>query len=859
MPDFKIHNLISDKEFESLIAALFNEKYSTNTFELLGRSGQAQYGIDIFSERYKTIIQCKYKDNADNKLLKQILKNDIVKEINQLTDKDSPFSKNLILFDHFILASTFYHDTELQLFCQELTDKNGNKYPFTISYLGWDEIKNWLKNYPKIIKEFFPNVFNDFFVSKYINNVPVYNFADLIGRESIISEIEYKLSNNKFIVLSGVAGIGKTSIALAFVNESRIFDKIGFVYFTGNIVDDILNQFQSYIPNFEYDESCNSNENFKKLIFALKNIHGNNVIVIDGFDNIEQIYKYELLLKSTNWNIIITSRTIPDDTEKIIINELNFESALRIFYKFYLIEKNDSEIKEILDIINYHTLVLELIAKVANKKGLKITELKSILKNQNIISKELQRKIKIGFHADISNSERENSAISYLFSIFNLDDLSKFEKEYLLYLSCFPSIFIPIEKLKILFDINEENGTLFENSLDDLHLKGWLSLVDNQIKIHSLIQLVIQNKLELTPNNILKIIITLKNELIKGRRQSKEDFELYLSLSESIINKVPYFDETIGYLVNTLASSNRKIGKYERALELAKIDQTIQSNKGNIISEYLAINNIGEGYREMHFFDKAIIEFKKIIESELFERLPNYFISVVSNNISLAYLGKKNYERAYYFANKAFETAEQEIGNTLNELNNISNSDNNEAVEELNYKISLLEYALMRIYNTLGIISDEKNNVHEGLKFKLKSLSLRERKQVANSPFNASIYNNIAISYYKIGNIDNALSFALKAVKLMEENDIKDMDAFGNYYNTVASIYIKKKQFKLAKDFIDKAFLYINESNPLFIDYCKNKEYIYNNLKQPSKNSQRIGRNDLCPCGSGKKYKHCHG
>jgi preprotein translocase subunit SecA len=23
--------------------------------------------------------------------------------------------------------------------------------------------------------------------------------------------------------------------------------------------------------------------------------------------------------------------------------------------------------------------------------------------------------------------------------------------------------------------------------------------------------------------------------------------------------------------------------------------------------------------------------------------------------------------------------------------------------------------------------------------------------------------------------------------------------------------------------------------------------------------SQKIGRNDPCPCGSGKKYKHCHG
>jgi len=29
---------------------------------------------------------------------------------------------------------------------------------------------------------------------------------------------------------------------------------------------------------------------------------------------------------------------------------------------------------------------------------------------------------------------------------------------------------------------------------------------------------------------------------------------------------------------------------------------------------------------------------------------------------------------------------------------------------------------------------------------------------------------------------------------------------------------------------------------------------------QPTvRHSQKIGRNDPCPCGSGRKYKHCHG
>ena len=29
--------------------------------------------------------------------------------------------------------------------------------------------------------------------------------------------------------------------------------------------------------------------------------------------------------------------------------------------------------------------------------------------------------------------------------------------------------------------------------------------------------------------------------------------------------------------------------------------------------------------------------------------------------------------------------------------------------------------------------------------------------------------------------------------------------------------------------------------------------------QEPVKVGPKIGRNDPCPCGSGKKYKHCHG
>ncbi len=30
-------------------------------------------------------------------------------------------------------------------------------------------------------------------------------------------------------------------------------------------------------------------------------------------------------------------------------------------------------------------------------------------------------------------------------------------------------------------------------------------------------------------------------------------------------------------------------------------------------------------------------------------------------------------------------------------------------------------------------------------------------------------------------------------------------------------------------------------------------------VSQVTRDEPKVGRNDPCPCGSGKKYKHCHG
>ena len=39
----------------------------------------------------------------------------------------------------------------------------------------------------------------------------------------------------------------------------------------------------------------------------------------------------------------------------------------------------------------------------------------------------------------------------------------------------------------------------------------------------------------------------------------------------------------------------------------------------------------------------------------------------------------------------------------------------------------------------------------------------------------------------------------------------------------------------------------------------KNEKEENKNINKDKKNFQKVGRNEKCPCGSGKKFKYCHG
>lgn len=143
--EFNDYDPLNSKDFENLIADLYNIKEATNTYIIYGRHGQKQYGIDIYSTETKTGIQCKFKNgNQQRKTVKAIIIKELEEEFISFYNSDIPF-------EHFILASNFPHDTEIQ----NVAIKLSKKYGKSVSYIGKEVIKNDLVKYPVVANKYF--------------------------------------------------------------------------------------------------------------------------------------------------------------------------------------------------------------------------------------------------------------------------------------------------------------------------------------------------------------------------------------------------------------------------------------------------------------------------------------------------------------------------------------------------------------------------------------------------------------------------------------------------------------------------------------------------------------------------------
>lgn len=143
MPEFQFPPPLNSKDFDNLVADIFNELYSTATFKCYGKNGHKQKGIDILSVEKDVIIQCKCKDLTRKPVLvKKELFNDIDETINFLLTENPK-----ILFKTLYIATTFSEHPDFDEYCE--TIKEDKQCDFDIVFWGWETIQRTLISLPK--------------------------------------------------------------------------------------------------------------------------------------------------------------------------------------------------------------------------------------------------------------------------------------------------------------------------------------------------------------------------------------------------------------------------------------------------------------------------------------------------------------------------------------------------------------------------------------------------------------------------------------------------------------------------------------------------------------------------------------
>ncbi|PIS07802.1 preprotein translocase subunit SecA [Candidatus Berkelbacteria bacterium CG10_big_fil_rev_8_21_14_0_10_43_13] len=132
---------------------------------------------------------------------------------------------------------------------------------------------------------------------------------------------------------------------------------------------------------------------------------------------------------------------------------------------------------------------------------------------------------------------------------------------------------------------------------------------------------------------------------------------------------------------------------------------------------------------------------------------------------------------------------------------------------------------------------------------------LVEYKQAAFRMFEGllkTIESNVARTIFKVEVAVNQSAPPVTNIKQAEYSS-PDADTIGGFEEKLKD---EKLKTKADNDRIDRVTKTINQGKTV---YDRMQETAKTGPASQAKNAKKVGRNDPCPCGSGKKYKKCHG
>ncbi|MBN2663717.1 MAG: hypothetical protein JXR68_08720, partial [Bacteroidales bacterium] len=360
-------------------------------------------------------------------------------------------------------------------------------------------------------------------ISSYLTTLPTVDMNDIFGRDKDLNDLLQILSSNeKPILLNGIGGIGKTTLLKAFLTKFYgEFNHIAWIDNISDIKSSFINNTQlidslslyNKIEKIEKDEHF-LDKAFLLIINKMRQLKGKNLLIIDNAsDDIENTKTLDLLKLKPYWNVIVSSREKFEDFYQFELKCLAEKYSKDFFYKNYDLEKNDKILTEILNLVENHTLAIELISKTSNSRRLRLNEVIEVLKKKGLnISNSNSIKTKHNFNQKIEN------IFEYLLKMFDISEFSNFEKWILIQFAVLPTIPIHYENdndidLCYLLSKNErDEKDPFIDGLNNLANKGWIQTLKYpfSFKMHILIQEMLIEKLK-PDNKICDVLITNLN------------------------------------------------------------------------------------------------------------------------------------------------------------------------------------------------------------------------------------------------------------------------------------------------------------------------------------------------------------
>jgi hypothetical protein len=365
---------------------------------------------------------------------------------------------------------------------------------------------------------------------KYLTVIPA-SPETFIGREEETVKICSMLqAADNPLVVRGMGGLGKSTIAKVVLDKLAAASKhVAWIdasqgLKTGFTNSNLLVNLKIPVADSSLTPAEQTEELFQCAIAALLNMEGRGAIVVDNLlpeEDLAALRSLKALHK--NWQVLITSRFHFEGFKEFKLGFLTAKECMKLFYAYYLLDKNDAVLETILRDIGYHTLTAEMMSKTGQKLRLSITDIA-----ERINQKGLNIASKSNIAVDHSAQSVDNIQ-HYMLRIFALGEMSPMEETVLKNFAVINSYDFAVMAIYIFMYVDEENNAAlkdeFNLAVSDLIDKGWFIIRDPDkkdltkteaeneeedndvfIKMHPLIQELVRLQLKPTHEDCKNIV-----------------------------------------------------------------------------------------------------------------------------------------------------------------------------------------------------------------------------------------------------------------------------------------------------------------------------------------------------------------